>query len=56
MITYRELKEKYRVHAITKDGEKFSSGVYKDKKSALGMHYKMAKSGNYKNVETKKSQ
>ena len=47
-------KEAYRVHAVSKDGEKMKSGLHPTKKAAFDMHYKMAKSGMYKKIEVVK--
>ena len=47
-------KEAYRVHAVSKDGEKMKSGLHPTKKAASDMHYKMAKSGMYKKIEVVK--
>lgn len=44
-------KEGYRVHAVSKDNEKFKSGLHATKKAATDAHYKMSKSGMYKNIE-----
>lgn len=49
---YRELEEAHQVVAKTKQGETLRSAVYPTKEKALSMHYKMAKSGKYKSVET----
>lgn len=49
-----ELADGYRVHAISKDGEKMKSGVHSTAKAARDMHYKMAKSGMYKKIEVVK--
>jgi hypothetical protein len=48
------VKEAYRVHAVSKDGEKMKSGLHPTKKAASDMHYKMAKSGMYKKIEVVK--
>ena len=48
------MKEGYRVHAVSKDGEKMKSGLHPTKKAASDMHYKMAKSGMYKKIEVVK--
>lgn len=49
-----DMKEAYRVHAVSKDGEKMKSGLHPTKKAASDMHYKMAKSGMYKKIEVVK--
>lgn len=49
-----ELADGYRVHAISKDGEKMKSGVHSTAKAAHDMHYKMAKSGMYKKIDVVK--
>jgi hypothetical protein len=46
--------ETYRVHATSKTGENFTSGKHDSKKSATDLHYKMSKSGLYKEIEVKK--
>lgn len=42
----------WRVHAVTKDGEKLKSGLYTTKKQADDMHWKLAKGNRHKSVET----
>jgi hypothetical protein len=46
------VKEGHQVVATTKQGETFKSGVHATKEKALSQHYKMAKSGNYKKIDT----
>ena len=46
--------EGHQVVATTKQGETFKSGVHPTKEKALAQHYKMAKSGNFKKVDTVK--
>ena len=43
--------EEYQVVAHTKTGEKFKSGLYPTKDKAQSMHYKLAKSGEHKNIK-----
>jgi hypothetical protein len=43
--------KKYRVHVTTKDGEKFKSGAYSDKKKAMDMHWSLSKNNKHKSVE-----
>ena len=50
----KKVAEGYRVHAVSKDGEKMKSGLHPTKKAASDMHYKMAKSGLYKKIEVVK--
>jgi len=50
----KKVAEGYRVHAVSKDGEKMKSGLHPTKKAASDMHYKMAKSGMYKKIEVVK--
>jgi hypothetical protein len=47
-----ELDEAHQVVAKTKQGETLRSAVYPTKEKALSMHYRMAKSGHYKSVQT----
>jgi hypothetical protein len=53
---YSEMNEGHQVVATTKQGETFKSGVHATKEKALSQHYKMAKSGNYKKVDTVKTE
>jgi hypothetical protein len=48
------IDETHQVVAKTKQGETFKSAIYPTKEKALAQHYKMSKSGNFKNVETVK--
>jgi hypothetical protein len=50
----KKVAEGYRVHAVSKDGEKMKSGLHPTKKAASDMHYKMSKSGMYKKIEVVK--
>jgi len=50
------MNEGHQVVATTKQGETFKSGVHATKEKALSQHYKMAKSGNYKKVDTVKTE
>lgn len=50
----KKVAEGYRVHAMSKDGEKMKSGIHSTAKAAHDMHYKMAKSGMYKKIEVVK--
>ena len=50
------VKEGHQVVATTKQGETFKSGVHATKEKALSQHYKMAKSGNYKKIDTVKTE
>ncbi len=43
--------EEYQVVAHAKTGEKFKSGLYPTKDKAQSMHYKLAKSGEHKNIK-----
>ena len=49
-----QVDETHQVVAKTKQGETFKSAIYPTKEKALAQHYKMSKSGNFKNVETVK--
>jgi hypothetical protein len=49
-----QIDETHQVVAKTKQGETFKSAIYPTKEKALAQHYKMSKSGNFKNVETVK--
>lgn len=46
--------EGHRVVATTKQGETFKSGIHPTKEKAMSQHYKMAKSGNFKKIDTVK--
>jgi hypothetical protein len=48
--------EGHQVVATTKEGETFKSGIHSTKEKALGQHYKMAKSGNFKKIATLKTE
>ena len=50
------VKEGHQVVATTKQGETFKSGVHATKEKALSQHYKMAKSGNFKKIDTVKTE
>jgi hypothetical protein len=50
------VKEGHQVVATTKQGETFKSGIHPTKEKALSQHYKMAKSGNYKKIDTVKTE
>lgn len=41
----------HQVVATSKSGETFKSGLYPTKEKALGMHYKLSKSGNFKKID-----
>jgi hypothetical protein len=51
-----ELGEGHQVVATTKEGETFKSGIHSTKEKALGQHYKMAKTGNFKKIDTIKTE
>jgi len=51
---YSEMKESHQVVATTKQGETFKSGIHPTKEKALSQHYKMAKSGNFRKIDTVK--
>lgn len=44
-------EKKYRVHVVTKDGEKFKSKVFPNKKKAQDYHWKLAKKNKFKSVD-----
>ena len=48
--------EGHQVVATTKQGETFKSGIHPTKEKALAQHYKMAKSGNFKKIDTVKTE
>ena len=48
--------EGHQVVATTKQGETFKSGIHPTKEKALSQHYKMAKSGNFKKIDTVKTE
>ena len=50
------VKEGHQVVATTKQGETFKSGVHPTKEKAMSQHYKMAKSGNFKKIDTVKTE
>lgn len=52
MIRLKDLlnEAKYRVVATNRDNETFHSKVYSSKKDAESLHYRMAKSGNWKQL------
>ena len=45
---------RYQVVGKTKENETFKSKIYPTKEKALGTHYKMSKSGRFKNINTVK--
>jgi hypothetical protein len=51
-----EMNEGHQVVATTKQGETFKSGIHPTKEKALSQHYKMAKSGNFKKIDTVKTE
>jgi hypothetical protein len=48
--------EGHQVVATTKQGETFKSGIHPTKEKALSQHYKMAKSGNFRKIDTVKTE
>lgn len=44
-------EKKYRVHVITKEGDKFKSKVFHNKKQADDYHWKLAKDNKFKSVD-----
>ena len=48
--------EGHQVVATTKEGESFKSGIHSTKEKALSQHYKMAKTGNFKKIDTIKTE
>jgi len=51
---YDGINENYRVEYLTKEGEKFKSGVYKTKKEAEDKHWKLAKDNKLKSIRVVK--
>ena len=51
-----EMNEGHQVVATTKQGETFKSGIHPTKEKALSQHYKMAKSGNFRKIDTVKTE
>ena len=51
-----EFDEGHQVVATTKEGETFKSGIHPTKEKALSQYYKMSKSGNYKKIDTIKTE
>ena len=50
------MDEGHQVVATTKEGETFKSGIHPTKEKALSQYYKMSKSGNYKKIDTIKTE
>ena len=49
-------EEGHQIVATTKAGETFKSGIHPTKEKALSQYYKMSKSGNYKKIDTIKTE
>ena len=50
------MDEGHQIVATTKEGETFKSGIHPTKEKALSQYYKMSKSGNYKKIDTIKTE
>lgn len=49
-VNEEKIIEGWQITAKTKEGETFKSGIHPTKEKAMSMHYKMSKSGNFKNI------